>query len=247
MKIATISVLIMLFAVLLSFKTTTMSKKQPVYKVKKISRAMKINADWNKPQWKDTEAIELNNSMGEVPAFRPVVKAKMLYDNENIYVIFKVEDRFIRCVTKDVNGPVCEDSAVELFFSPDEDAPEKYFNLETNCGGTPLMFYNIIPRKDFKILDPADIQQIEISHSLPQIINPEIAGPVTWTIEYRIPVSLLKKYSNVTQPKPGSVWKANFYKCADKTSNIHYLTWAHVTNDQPDFHLPQFFGDIKFE
>ena len=247
MKIATTTILIMLLAVLLSFKTTTMSEGQPVYKVKKLNGLMKINADWNKLQWKYIEAIDLSNSMGEVPAFRPVVKVKMMYSNENIYVIFKVEDRFIRCVTKDVNGPVCEDSAVEFFFSPDEGAPEKYFNFETNCGGTPLMFYNIVPRKDFKILDPADIHQIEIAHSLPQIINPEIERSVTWTIEYRIPLRLLKKYANVTQPKPGSTWKANFYKCADKTSNPHYLTWAHINNDKPDFHLPQFFGDLKFE
>ena len=87
MKIATTSVLIILFAVLLSFKTTTMSEKQPVYKVKKISRVMKINADWNKIQWKDIEAIDLNNYMGKVPAFRPAVKAKMMYSNKNIYVI----------------------------------------------------------------------------------------------------------------------------------------------------------------
>lgn len=247
MKITTTTTLIMLLAVLLSFKTTTLSERQLVYKVKKLNGLMKINADWNKLQWKQIEAIDLSNSMGEVPAFRPAVKAKMMYSNENIYVIFKVEDRFIRCVTKDVNGPVCEDSAVEFFFSPDEDAPEKYFNFETNCGGTPLMFYNIVPRKDFKILDPADINKIEIAHSLPQIINPEIVEPVTWTIEYRIPLSLLKKYANVTQPKPGNTWKANFYKCADKTSNPHYLTWAHINNDKPDFHLPQFFGDLKFE
>lgn len=247
MKITTSSVLIMLFAILLSFKTTTMSEKRPFYMVKKLTGGMQINADWNKPQWKDIEAIHLNNSIGKEPLFRPVVKAKMMYSNDAIYVIFNVEDRFIRCVTKDVNGPVCEDSAVEFFFSPDENAGEKYFNLETNCGGTPLMYYNTVPRKTFKILGTADILQIEIAHSLPQIINPEIKGPVTWTIEYRIPVSLLEKYSNVTQPRPGSTWKANFYKCADKTSNPHYLTWAHISTDQPDFHLPQFFGELKFE
>ena len=109
------------------------------------------------------------------------------------------------------------------------------------------MFYNIVPRKDYKILDPVDIQQIEIAHSLPQIIDPEIAEPTTWTIEYKIPISLLQKYSNVTKPKPGITWRGNFYKCGDKTSNIHYLTWALVDNKNPDFHLPQFFGELKFE
>lgn len=247
MKVLTASVLIMLFSFLLSFKTQQLSEKHSIYTVKKLTTLIKIDANWNKPQWQNIEAIDLNNLMGEAPVFRPVVNAKMMYDAENIYVIFKVEDRYVRCVAKNINGAICDDSAVEFFFSPDENEPDKYFNLEINCGGTPLMFYNIVPRKDYKILDPVDIQQIEIAHSLPQIIDPEIAEPITWTIEYRIPVTLLQKYSNVTQPKPGSTWRGNFYKCGDKTSNIHYLTWALVDNKNPDFHLPQFFGVLKFE
>ena len=82
--------------------------------------------------------------MGEIPKFYPVVRAKMMYDRDNLYVIFRVEDRYVRCVTREFNGPVWDDSCVELFFSPDSGAPSKYFNLEINCGGTPLMYYNIL-------------------------------------------------------------------------------------------------------
>ena len=54
--------------------------------------------------------------MGTIPEFRPAVKAKMTYDDENLYVIFRVQDRYVRCITKDFNGPVWEDSCVEFFF-----------------------------------------------------------------------------------------------------------------------------------
>lgn len=220
---------------------------ESVYIVKKLTPPIKIDAVWNKPQWGNIAPIEIRNHMGELSSFTPTVLAKMMYDKKNIYVIFHVQDKFVRCITKEIDGKVWGDSCVELFFSPDPNLPERYFNLEVNCGGTPLFHYNIIPRKEVKNLDIKDIRKVEIAHSLPQIIDPEIVEPVTWTIEYRIPIKILKKYSNVASPKPGIIWRANFYKIADLTSNPHYLTWSFVNQKEPDFHLPQFFGKLKFE
>lgn len=217
------------------------------YTVKRLDQYMMIDGDWNKPQWKNIETINICNIMGDRSSFIPEVQAKMMYNDGNIFVIFNVKDRYVRCVTKEINGSVWDDSAVEFFFAPDTSLPLRYFNLEINCGGTPLMHYNLIPRKEFKKISAEDIEKIEIAHSLPTTVDPEITEPVTWTLEYRIPIDLLIKYSNVTKPKPGNFWRGNFYKIADKTSNPHYLTWNIVDNNKPDFHLPQFFGILKFE
>ncbi len=219
----------------------------PVYSVVRLDGTLIINGNWYKQGWQHIEALELNYFMGEIPKFQPVVKAKLMYDANNIYAIFQVEDRYVRCVTHKTNGPVWEDSCVEFFFSPDTYSPLKYFNLETNCGGTALMFYNLIPRKDYKTLDPEDIHQIEIAHTLPKVIDNEITEPLSWTIEYRIPLELLKKYAKVSQPEKGVTWMANFYKIADKTSNTHYLTWSFVDQAEPDFHLPAYFGKLIFQ
>lgn len=218
-----------------------------LYEVSLVTQQMTIDGDWFKPQWQKIKPVEIVNYMGSIPGFQPTAKAKMMYDQENLYVIFQVKDCFIRCVTKDINGPVWEDSCVEFFFSPDNHFPERYFNLEINCGGTPLMHYNTLPGNQFKIIDPDEISKIEIAHSLPQIIDPEIIYPVTWTVEYRIPVGMLNKYSPVTYPEPGIEWRANFYKIAENNSNPHYMSWSPVQHDQPDFHLPQFFGMLKFQ
>ena len=58
---------------------------------------------------------------------------------------------------------------------------------------------------------------------------------------------MLEKYSVITHPKSGVVWKANFYKIAENSTNPHYITWSVVENDKPDFHKPEFFGKIIFE
>lgn len=222
-------------------------KRISVYNVYKLKQSMKIDANWNKSQWQNIKAIDIKNYMGDKPSFRPFVQAKMMYDDGNIYVIFHVQDKFVRCITKDINGPVWEDSCVEFFFSPDTSLPQRYFNLEINCGGTPLMHYNTVPKKELSELAVDDIKKIEIAHSLPKIIDPEIAEPNTWTAEYSIPIVMLEKYSKVTYPKPGIDWRANFYKIAENNSNTHYMTWSVVDNIRPDFHLPHFFGLIKFQ
>jgi hypothetical protein len=216
------------------------------YEISVAAGPLKIDGNWSKSQWKGIPHVDIVNYMGSIPAFSPSVQAKMMYNTDNLFVIFHVKDRYVRCITGECNGPVWEDSCVEFFFAPDPKFPERYFNLEINCGGTPLMHYNIIPNNEIIKIVTDDIKKIEIAHSLPQIINQEITDPISWTIEYRIPVNMLKKYSNVTNPKPGIEWRANFYKIAENNSNPHYITWSVVKNDLPDFHKPQFFGLLRF-
>lgn len=218
-----------------------------VYEVSRLKKPLKIDAKWNKAQWKKVKPVDIKHYMGKVSAFQPQVQAKMMYDDNNVYVIFQVKDRYVKSVVTEYNGPVSTDSCVEFFFSPDSEFPLKYFNLEINAGGTPLMFYIEQPMSGLKKLTDSELQQIEIAHSLPSVVDPEITEPVTWTIEYRIPLSLLSKYSNVSKPAPGVSWKANFYKTGSKTSNPNYLTWSVVEFARPNFHLPQFFGTLKFQ
>jgi hypothetical protein len=239
--------IIAFLAIILSCNNNPPKKNEAIYNVVRLTQPLVIDGNWDKPQWQNIQSIDFKYHMEKLPAFRPTVLAKMMYDNENIYIIFRVQDRYVRCVTKEINGPVYEDACVEFFFAPDTSLPERYFNLEVNCGGTPLMYYNSIPRKEFKKLEDIEIRQIEIAHTLPQIVEPEIAEPVTWIIEYRLPLTILEKYSIVTPPKKGVTWKANFHKIAESSSNPHYLTWSSIDNPVHDFHLPQFFGTIVFE
>ena len=221
--------------------------EKSVYEVRRLSKPILIDADWNKSEWEKTPTLVIDKYMGKIPDFKPGVEVKMMYDDENVYVIFRVKDKYVRSVVQDYNGNVSADACVEFFFAPDIALPEEYFNLEVNAGGTPLIFYVTKPWTGFNKLNIEDIRQIEIAHSLPARIDPEISEPVTWTLEYRVPLSLLRKFSKVSTPAPGVRWKANFYKTASSTSNPHWITWSHVDKPQPDFHLPQFFGTLIFK
>jgi hypothetical protein len=220
--------------------------EKSVYKVNRLDGEIKVDGDWTKPVWEKVPVLEITHYMGNKPSFLPSTFAKLLYDDENIYGIFLVKDKFVHCLVQETNGHVSGDSCVEFFFSPDASKPLFYFNLEINCGGVPLMQYVTLPRKEYVFLDEVEINKVEIAHSLPRKVLTEIEEDTTWTIEFKLPLNVLVQYAPISHPQKGVKWKANFYKTASTTSNPHYLTWSHVDNPRPDFHLPQFFGVLEF-
>jgi hypothetical protein len=185
--------------------------------------------------------------MGTLPEHFPKTEVKIAYDPQAIYLIFRAEDRYVQAVAEKHQDPVCRDSCVEFFFTPNANLTGEYFNLEMNCGGTMLFYYQPpdgSPRTEIAL---DDCNRMPIAHSLPGRIDPEIQTPVIWTVEYALPFSILRKYSPISEPGTGVVWRANFYKCADRCSHPHWLTWAPVKHPVPKFHLPEFFGEIEFE
>jgi hypothetical protein len=217
------------------------------YEVLPCTQAMIIDGNWDKPVWNETKSVKLENYMGKRPEHFPAVEMKMRYDKNNIYVIFKVDDRYVKAVATETNGRVWEDSCVEFFFTPGSDTQSGYFNLETNCIGTFLMQYHNRIANDDGFVRSKDNKDIEIKSSIDFSVKEEYTEPLTWYLEYRMPVSFLKNYLPFEQPAPGVKWRANFYKCGDKTSHPHWLTWAPVDFPEPKFHLPEFFGTIEFQ
>jgi hypothetical protein len=77
------------------------------------------------------------------------------------------------------------------------------------------------------------------------VVEPEVAGPVTWQMRYKVPVALFEAFAGPVACGGGAVWRGNFYKCGDKTSHPHWLSWAPVTS--LNFHLPACFGTLTLE
>jgi len=185
--------------------------------------------------------------MGKPPEHFPGTEVKLTYSERAIHVIFRVEDRYVRAVARQHQDPVCRDSCVEFFFTPDEDITQGYFNIEMNCGGIMLFHYQPEPRIGQVVIPREQCEKMPIAHTLPRRIEPEMPGPVTWLVEYTLPLNLLMAYRKMTPPAPGVIWRGNFYKCGDRTPHPHWLTWAPVTAPKPDFHRPECFGRLVFD
>jgi len=216
------------------------------YLVTKLEAPPEINALWDKAPWKNIAPLDIARFMGKNPDHFPRAQAKLAYDAQALYVIFRIEDCYVRAVAQKNQDNVCFDSCAEFFFSPGPDVEGGYFNLETNCGGAMLLNFQKIPRQGAPLSDN-ELSQIKIAGSLPKIVDPEITEPATWIVEYRLPLAILEKYRKMLKPASGVEWRANFYKCADKTSHPHWLTWSFVDRPNPDFHVPKSFGTLVFK
>lgn len=219
------------------------------YRVARVQQQAVADAEWDGGFWKAIKPLTLRHFMGDRPEHFPHVQAKLAYEEDAVYVIFRVDDRYVRAVAQKHQDAVWEDSCVEFFFTPGEDIAQGYFNLEMNCGGTMLLHYQRVPRERTSRLAEEDVARIDVAHSLPKIVEPEITEPTQWTVAYRLPVEMFGKYfpAELAQPAPGVIWRANLYKCGDKTSHPHWLTWSPVAFERPDFHRPQSFGTLVFE
>ena len=218
-----------------------------MYKVEKTNIKFNFSDNWKQGQWSQTEALGLSNYMGDKPDHFPATQAKVLYDDKNIYIFFMVQDQYVRSVANAHQEQVWQDSCVEFFFTPSENISQGYFNVEANCGGFILLHHQKIDGKDMQLIDVDDINKMTIEHSMPQIVNPEISEPTTWTLKYAISFAMIEKYASLKKPDHGVKWMANFYKCADSTSHPHWLTWSVVENPKPEFHLPQYFSTLLFD
>jgi hypothetical protein len=217
------------------------------YSIRKAALPFKLDGCWDKRFWEGADTLILANFMGERPVHFPKIQARLLYDETCLYIIFHVEDRYIRAMSKKFGDAVCCDSCAEFFFTPGIDIEFGYFNIEMNCSGVMLMNHQRRRDENCRCVSLEDAGKIQIFHSLPKTIEPEITEPTTWTLEYRLPIEILRSYTVVERPDSGVVWRANFYKCGDETSHPHWLTWAPIDLPKPDFHQPSFFGTLEFE
>ncbi len=203
---------------------------------------------WDGGAWQGAPVLEISHFRPESTDHRPVTQAKLLYGLEGLYGLFRVQDRYVRCVHRRYQDPVYNDSCVEFFVQPNVD--KGYFNFEFNCGGTILASYIEDPTRSggrFKVftkLSKSEIRQVLIYHSLPHVIEPEWDRETTWYLEFYIPYMLLEKYTGSVDISPGAIWRANLFKCADQTSHPHWAAWSAV--DALNFHLPHCFGAIAF-
>jgi len=202
---------------------------------------------WNGPAWEHITPLEIASFRPEGSSHRPRTRCKLQYSPEGLFGIFKVDDRYVRCVHSDFQSLVYEDSCVEIFLEPKPGLG--YFNFEFNCGGALLAYHVIDPHKtdgiidDFKPLSMREDRQIKRLHSSPRRIDPEERDSLTWYLEFFIPFIIMEKYIGRVD-LPG-IWKGNLFKCGDETSHPHWGAWSPI--DELNFHSPENFGQLSFK
>jgi alpha-galactosidase len=64
----------------------------------------------------------------------------------------------------------------------------------------------------------------------------------TWNAELAIPMRAL-----TTNFDPNAEWRANFFRVEGRVEPRNYMAWQATHTPQPDFHVPESFGRLKFQ
>ncbi|HLF33698.1 MAG TPA: carbohydrate-binding family 9-like protein [Cyclobacteriaceae bacterium] len=171
--------------------------------------------------------------------YQPVVEFTMAWSESRLFLYYHVTEDSVMARTGEDNGPVWKDSCVEFFVSPGGNG--HYYNFEFNCIGACLLAYGD-SRKDREFAGPEILSRIKRVSSLGNKTFEEINGSHEWDLYIEIPADAFFKHPDFKFRK--SLMKGNFYKCGDDLSKPHYLTWSPINTDKPDYHRPEFFGNI---
>ena len=188
----------------------------------------------NEVDWSGIEAVELVHQPWLEPCHIEA-KAQLCHDGENLYVRMEAKEKNIRAQAVKPYEAVCVDSCMEFFFAPQK-GDLRYFNLEWNLLKTLCLGFGRDRLTRARLLLKDNGERFD-----PKTFRTEDG----WGIEYKIPVSFIRDYF------PDFAFEGeaacNFYKCGDLTEKEHYLAWAPLSSEKPDFHRPQDFGTMIFE
>ncbi|MBQ7632356.1 MAG: hypothetical protein IJS82_06350 [Paludibacteraceae bacterium] len=169
----------------------------------------------------------------------PQTMVEVTNDHERLFLTFRVKGEQLRAVAMQDQEAVWEDSCVEFFCQvPGE---EEYMNFEVNCIGTMVAARRKGRAEDVRPLPADEMASIERHCTYPHQRIEERDGMFEWQVELSIPLRLIFGEDTPVFPK---TLRVNFYKCADQTKKPHYVSWQPIQLPTPNFHCPEFFGEI---
>lgn len=181
---------------------------------------------------------------------KPLTTGRALYDDRAVYLQYHVEDRDITAEVTDLNGPTYRDSSVEFFADPNPEDDSMYFNFEPNCCG---QFKLAWQERDWEergigrdLVSPEVADRIDVETSVPGPTKESHPDDEEWWLAAAIPFDVLSELTGLEiGPTEGTEWRGNFYRSGVQ-SESQKATWNPIEKPEPDYHSPEFFGELRF-
>jgi len=169
--------------------------------------------------------------------YKPIVAVDLAWSDAHIFIRYFVRSEGLKALYTEFNDPVSGDSCVE-FFVKDPDSPW-YYSFEFNCIGTCLARRRTCPKNKESLL-PQELSRIIVHTSLERQAFPEQKGIASWELIVGVPFDLM----GLDPANLPAMLRANFQACANYTSKPYYVSWSPIFSPTPNFHLPEFFGEL---
>lgn len=140
----------------------------------------------------------------------------------------------VRAVETLHNTNVYCDSCVEMFAQFDPEADSRYMNFEINPNGAVYCAVNTPGGGSVTL----PTQVIDTFQTQAAVYDDR------WEVQMYIPAAVIQEVFHGYAHQQGTRIRGNFYKCGDKTEHPHFGCWKRIDWHEPNFHLPDFFGEI---
>lgn len=231
----------------LLFATTPLAvvaEDRPSYTICRAGTPITIDGRLDEPAWFAAPSVGAFRFAWWKEGRREATVAKLLWDDENLYVAYICQDAHISAERKGHDTDVWNDDCVEVFAAPDATRPNAYFNIEMNANGSVFDSYH--PRGPDSDYHPNwNAEGLRIATRIHGTLNNDSDRDEYWTLEVAIPFKAYSRIATHTPPKSGDVWRLNLNRCGGKT-NVQYSQWAPGTEKEPQFHTPRDFGFVTF-
>jgi hypothetical protein len=118
----------------------------------------------------------------------------------------------------------------EAFLQPDRFGQKYYSEFEISPNGF-WIDLEITPKDEL----------IDLKSGMRSSVRRDAAHKV-WIAQLAIPFRAMTKGFDPQKP-----WRANFFRCEGQDPKRAYLSWRPTMTPEPQFHVPQQFGVLKFE
>ena len=132
-------------------------------------------------------------------------------------------------------GDVYLDSCMELFLMPFPETDKRYLNIEINPMG--VAHVGCGEGRNGRTVHRERVEGMDIKAC-------HTSG--FWALRFCVPNSLVTEHFG--KPfKDSGLMRGNLYKCSGPALHEHYGCWNAVGTAAPDFHRPEYFGDMLIE
>ena len=202
-----------------------------------------VTGDGTAPAWEKAAWEPLHLRVTDHLQYQ--TRVKMLYSETGLYVLMEAEDETITAAMREDFLDLWHEDVFEFFLWTDERYPA-YFEYEISPLGYELPI--LIPNFDGQFLGwrPWHYEGARKTQKATTVIGgakQSGARVKGWRAEVFVPYVLLRPLRNVP-PRPGTQWRANFYRVDYDAGRTTSWYWARVGSN---FHDYRKFGTLLFE
>lgn len=218
------------------------SASVPSYEVRRASGNITIDGRIDEAAWQDATPLTLQFPWDAQTGAKQKTTARLLWDNDYLYVCFDCKDTDITAHHEHRDEPTYEDDAVEIFINP-RPTLDVYVGLEMNAKGTLCDFVYVFPHM---LLKNFDLQGVKIATHLDGSLNGGAGQAEGWQLELAIPLKNFDDFTRGALIENGTIWTFNLSRWDGTEPHRRLSVWSDSGMAQPDPHNPKRFGRLVF-